>query len=163
MLIRELLQALSGRYDTRPDFTVVFQPFMKVLNAPWSEAASGQFKLAPIDQTFVTYDCFHFSQKGHAMSELTFVGHIRSWDHWVSVIMSHKIILIFIVNICVYCNVDDVSVANLYWNNLLEPVGNKTDGAVLPKLLQRFLCPTERAPFIFTNENSERYLRTGLQ
>ncbi|KAF4533410.1 hypothetical protein B566_EDAN013292 [Ephemera danica] len=119
--------ALSGLYDTRPDFTVVFQPFMQVLNAPWSEASSGQFKLAPIDQTFVTFDCFHFSQKGHAM------------------------------------------MANLYWNNLLEPVGNKTrdskDGRErsLQKLLHRFVCPTQRTPYIFTNENSERFFRTGHQ
>jgi phospholipase B1, membrane-associated len=58
---------MSGKYDQRPDFTVVFQPFMKVLDAPWSEIESGNFQYA-IDQSYVTYDCFHFSQKGHATS-----------------------------------------------------------------------------------------------
>lgn len=51
--------------------------------------------------------------------------------------------------------------ANELWNNLLEPVGFKTVQHF--PLYRRFLCPTEKAPYFFTKENSERFLRTGKQ
>lgn len=57
-------QINSGRYDTKEDFTVVLQPFMKAFNAP--EEESDKFKPF-IDESYITYDCFHFSQKGHAL------------------------------------------------------------------------------------------------
>ncbi|KAJ1522721.1 hypothetical protein ONE63_001881 [Megalurothrips usitatus] len=60
---RQLVE--SGRYDTREDFTVVIQPFMKLFNAPLDRALWGT---EVIDISYVTYDCFHFSQKGHAMA-----------------------------------------------------------------------------------------------
>ncbi|XP_076647794.1 phospholipase B1, membrane-associated isoform X3 [Halictus rubicundus] len=53
----------SGRYDKSLDFTVVLQPFIKLFNAPNADPR----KASPIDPTLVTYDCFHFSQKGHAL------------------------------------------------------------------------------------------------
>ncbi|KAM0725583.1 Phospholipase B1, membrane-associated [Formica fusca] len=106
----------SGRYDKSPDFTVVLQPFTKLFNAPNADP----IRAPPIDSTLVTYDCFHFSQKGHALG------------------------------------------ANLLWNNMLEPVGNKTENG-LPKILERVLCPTESAPYIFTNVNSRFYQMTGRQ
>ncbi|KMQ93815.1 phospholipase membrane-associated [Lasius niger] len=52
--------------------------------------------------------------------------------------------------------------ANLLWNNMLEPVGNKTENG-LPKILERVLCPTESAPYIFTNVNSRFFQMTGRQ
>ncbi|KAK6645403.1 hypothetical protein RUM43_001680 [Polyplax serrata] len=52
-------------------------------------------------------------------------------------------------------------VANALWNNMLEPVGNKTRG--WQPLMERFLCPTENAPYFFTRRNSETFLRTGHQ
>ncbi|CAB3222805.1 unnamed protein product [Arctia plantaginis] len=113
----ELQLVESGRYDTKDDFTVVIQPFMQLFNAPIP-----QIQPLPlvIHQSYITHDCFHFSQKGHALA------------------------------------------ANLLWNNLLEPVGNKTDNAP-PVLLNSFKCPTRQAPYIFTYKNSRSYLRTGKQ
>ncbi|KRT86486.1 lipase, partial [Oryctes borbonicus] len=54
----------SGRYDIKEDFTVVIQPFMKMFNAP-----RDRLKLYDevIDISYITHDCFHFSQKGHAL------------------------------------------------------------------------------------------------
>lgn len=64
--VRNECQVDSGRYDTREDFTVVIQPFIKLFNAPSDRA---QWTTEVIDISYVTYDCFHFSQKGHAMGE----------------------------------------------------------------------------------------------
>ncbi|XP_033211066.1 phospholipase B1, membrane-associated-like [Belonocnema kinseyi] len=117
-LYQQAAEALvtSGRYDTTSDFTVVLQPFMKLFNAPNSDP-----NLAPrLDSTFVTHDCFHFSQKGHALG------------------------------------------ANLLWNNMLQPVGNKTD-AGMPSILATVLCPSEQNPYIFTNINSKFYFQFGNQ
>ncbi|EZA61432.1 Phospholipase B1, membrane-associated [Ooceraea biroi] len=107
---------LSGRYDNSPDFTVVLQPFIKLFNAPSADPA----RASPIDTSLVTYDCFHFSQKGHALG------------------------------------------ANLLWNNMFEPVGNKTEKG-LPRILEKVLCPMENAPYIFTNINSRFFRMTGRQ
>jgi len=49
----------SARYDTRDDFTVVFQPFMAHADVP--RHADGN-----PDLSFFAPDCFHFSTKGHA-------------------------------------------------------------------------------------------------
>ncbi|CAG9135501.1 unnamed protein product [Plutella xylostella] len=73
-----------------------------------------------IHQSYITHDCFHFSQKGHALA------------------------------------------ANLLWNNLLEPVGNKSDNSP-PVLLRSFNCPSEDAPYLFTAANTKTYLATGRQ
>ncbi|XP_075215113.1 phospholipase B1, membrane-associated-like [Lycorma delicatula] len=107
----------SGRYNQREDFTVVIQPFMKLFNAPLDPELR---KKEVIDISYVTYDCFHFSQKGHAMA------------------------------------------ANLLWNNMLEPVGYKTKSP-LDHVMGRFLCPTEKTPYIFTYNNTITYLKTGYQ
>lgn len=53
------------RYDNSPDFTVVLQPFIKLFNAPNTDPT----RALPIDSSLVTYDCFHFSQKGHAIGK----------------------------------------------------------------------------------------------
>ncbi|XP_017765181.1 PREDICTED: phospholipase B1, membrane-associated-like [Eufriesea mexicana] len=117
-LYQQAIEALiySGRYDKSPDFTVVLQPFIKLFNAPNADPRGAP----PIDPSLVTYDCFHFSQKGHALG------------------------------------------ANLLWNNMLEPVGNKTDQG-LPEIFERLLCPNENAPYIFTNVNSRHFRMTGRQ
>ncbi|XP_032667533.1 phospholipase B1, membrane-associated-like [Odontomachus brunneus] len=117
-LYQQAAEALvhSGRYDDSPNFTVVLQPFVKLFNAPNADPT----RASPIDSSLVTYDCFHFSQKGHALG------------------------------------------ANLLWNNMLEPVGNKTEVG-LPGILQKVLCPTENTPYIFTNVNSQLFRATGRQ
>ncbi|XP_037296711.1 phospholipase B1, membrane-associated [Manduca sexta] len=113
----EMMLVESGRYDTRPDFTVVLQPFMRLFNAPFPPTPPLPLV---IHQSYITHDCFHFSQKGHALA------------------------------------------ANLLWNNLLEPVGNKSDN-VPPVLMRSFRCPSPEAPFIFTHNNSRQFLLTGVQ
>ncbi|KAI4460272.1 phospholipase b plb1 [Holotrichia oblita] len=57
----------SGRYDTKEDFTVVIQPFMKIFNAPTDLS---RLYDEVIDISYITHDCFHFSQKGHALGEI---------------------------------------------------------------------------------------------
>ena len=48
----------SGKYDTKDDFTVVVQPFLKHFDMPRTSTGD-------IDYTFVAPDCFHFSAKTH--------------------------------------------------------------------------------------------------
>ncbi|XP_073985770.1 phospholipase B1, membrane-associated-like [Rhodnius prolixus] len=55
----------SGRYNRKDDFTVVIQPFMTFFNAPSN--ATDRYKEV-IDISYITHDCFHFSQKGHALA-----------------------------------------------------------------------------------------------
>ncbi|XP_076764145.1 phospholipase B1, membrane-associated [Xylocopa sonorina] len=43
--------------------------------------------------------------------------------------------------------------ANGLWNNLLQPVGNKSDH--WEPLFKKFLCPTSERPFLATRENSQ--------
>ncbi|XP_060524049.1 phospholipase B1, membrane-associated isoform X2 [Cylas formicarius] len=108
---------MSGRYDRKEDFTVVIQPFIKLFNAPDHPARRYE---EVIDISYITHDCFHFSQKGHALG------------------------------------------ANLLWNNLLQPVGLKSQRKV-ERLLEKFECPTSKAPYFFTRKNSMSYLSTGFQ
>ncbi|KAL1459735.1 hypothetical protein WDU94_011690, partial [Cyamophila willieti] len=107
----------SGRYNKKKDFTVVIQPFIKLFNIP-SDPRKKYSEV--IDISYVTYDCFHFSQKGHALA------------------------------------------ANLLWNNLLEPIGFKSEKS-MNHLMERFLCPSEKNPYIFTYNNTQTFLRTGSQ
>jgi len=51
--------ANSGRYDTRDDFIVVNQPFLRNSSYPLKEDGSPDF-------AFFAPDCFHFSERGHA-------------------------------------------------------------------------------------------------
>lgn len=44
--------------------------------------------------------------------------------------------------------------ANSLWNNMLERVGQKSSG--LTPLFQKFRCPSEIEPYLFTNYNSQR-------
>ncbi|CAH0558649.1 unnamed protein product [Brassicogethes aeneus] len=57
----------SGRYDKKDDFTVVIQPFMKLFNAPKDIKQTFD---EVIDISYITHDCFHFSQKGHALGNV---------------------------------------------------------------------------------------------
>uniref|UniRef100_A0A1B6D4F4 Phospholipase B1, membrane-associated n=1 Tax=Clastoptera arizonana TaxID=38151 RepID=A0A1B6D4F4_9HEMI len=107
----------SGQYNKKQDFTVVIQPFIKLFNAPLEPNL--RFSQV-IDISYVTYDCFHFSQKGHAMA------------------------------------------ANLLWNNMVEPVGRKSYEP-LDFLFQRFICPTDRSPYLFTFNNTINFMKTGRQ
>ncbi|XP_021163281.2 phospholipase B1, membrane-associated, partial [Fundulus heteroclitus] len=50
----------SGRYDTRPDFTVVIQPFLRDITMP--RLPDGR-----PDRSFFSADCFHLSQKAQTL------------------------------------------------------------------------------------------------
>ncbi|XP_055362617.1 phospholipase B1, membrane-associated [Betta splendens] len=108
-LLYELVE--SSRYDTRPDFTVVIQPFFREIILP--RLPDGR-----PDRSFFSADCFHLSQKAHTL------------------------------------------MARYLWNNMLEPLGNKTS-------LQDFTapidlkCPTKTSPYIRTYNNSN-YTYAGV-
>jgi len=51
--------ANSGRYDTRDDFVVVDQPFLRNSSYPLKADGTPDF-------AFFAPDCFHFSERGHA-------------------------------------------------------------------------------------------------
>ncbi|KAJ9576073.1 hypothetical protein L9F63_007038 [Diploptera punctata] len=55
----------------------------------------------------------------------------------------------------------NAQVANALWNNMMEPVGNKSLGWDAP--FKRFICPTENAPYLFTRRNSQTFIQTGHQ
>ncbi|KAL7388712.1 hypothetical protein ABVT39_019459 [Epinephelus coioides] len=101
-LLHELVE--SSRYDSRPDFTVVTQPFFRDINFP--RLPDGR-----PDRSFFSADCFHLSQKAQTL------------------------------------------MARSIWNNMLEPLGNKTtmqDFNANPDLK----CPTKTSPYIRTFNNS---------
>ncbi|XP_046393631.1 phospholipase B1, membrane-associated-like [Ischnura elegans] len=50
----------------------------------------------------------------------------------------------------------------LLWNNMLEPVGHKSR-TFDDILLDEYKCPRTRAPYFFTNKNSETFYREGHQ
>lgn len=72
---------LSGRYDTRDDFTVVYQTFLEETHMPFLDNGEA-------DASYFAPDCFHFSSRGHAVGAkdlwnnmLQPVGQkIKSWD-----------------------------------------------------------------------------------
>lgn len=70
MQLQELID--SGIYDTRDDFTVVIQPFLRDSVLPYTE--DGQ-----VDATYFAPDCFHFSDIGHAMGAINLWNNMVSW------------------------------------------------------------------------------------
>ncbi|KAJ9576074.1 hypothetical protein L9F63_007039, partial [Diploptera punctata] len=57
--------ANSDRYSTKNDFAVVLQPFLTKSKVPEIKSKSGS---TFVDLSFLAKDCFHFSQKGHALA-----------------------------------------------------------------------------------------------
>ncbi|KAK3597883.1 hypothetical protein CHS0354_029465 [Potamilus streckersoni] len=53
----------TGRYDTRDDFTVVLQPFLKDTSVPMKDGCPDDYSCP--DLSYFAPDCFHFSEKGH--------------------------------------------------------------------------------------------------
>ncbi|VVC30184.1 Hypothetical protein CINCED_3A016076 [Cinara cedri] len=87
----------------KDDFTVVLQTFTERLIFPKNRQNT-------TDVSYLSTDCFHFSQKGYARA------------------------------------------ANALWNNMMEPVGNKSTN--WSKEFDRFVCPTDESPYIRTWKNS---------
>ncbi|XP_075893580.1 phospholipase B1, membrane-associated-like [Nelusetta ayraudi] len=106
--VRELVE--SGRYDTRSDFTVVIQPFLRDIVVP--KLPDGR-----PDRSYFSPDCFHLSQKAQTL------------------------------------------MARSLWNNMLEPLGNKTAFQDFASVIE-LKCPTTAAPFIRTYNNSD-YVYAG--
>ncbi|XP_046392269.1 phospholipase B1, membrane-associated-like [Ischnura elegans] len=52
--------------------------------------------------------------------------------------------------------------ANALWNNMLEPIGNKST-PLEHNLLSTFHCPTRNAPYFFTARNTFNFLQSGHQ
>ncbi|ELU16326.1 hypothetical protein CAPTEDRAFT_221103 [Capitella teleta] len=99
--------ARGGRWDTRDDFTVGYQPFTQdILPAEDEEG---------LVQDMMSVDCFHPSTIGHQAYTL------------------------------------------MMWHNMLSPMGNKHHfGNVIEDMdeIINMKCPTEEAPYIYTNLNS---------
>ncbi|XP_034436673.1 phospholipase B1, membrane-associated-like [Hippoglossus hippoglossus] len=95
----------SGRYDTRSDFTVVVQPFLRKIILP--RLPDGR-----PDRSFFSADCFHLSQKAQTLF------------------------------------------ARSLWNNMLEPLGNKTSQQDFNADIN-LKCPTKTSPYIRTFNNSD--------
>ncbi|XP_068505439.1 phospholipase B1, membrane-associated-like [Syngnathus scovelli] len=102
VMLTELVE--SNRYDTRPDFTVVIQPFFREIIVPVLPDGRP-------DRSYFSADCFHLSQKAHTL------------------------------------------MARSLWNNMLEPLGNKTSFQDFRKDIQ-LKCPSKTSPFIRTYRNS---------
>ncbi|XP_074541526.1 phospholipase B1, membrane-associated-like [Halichoeres trimaculatus] len=101
--LHELVE--SGRYDTRSDFTVVIQPFLREITVP--RLPDGR-----PDRSYFSADCFHLSQKAQTL------------------------------------------MARSLWNNMLEPLGNKTDRQDFSADIN-LKCPTMTSPYLRTYNNSD--------
>lgn len=111
----------SGRYEGKDDFTVVVQPFLKNFTAP--RQPNGK-----IDLTFFAPDCFHLSTKGH--------GNNKKFKRFL--IKNNY-------------NLIKAAIAIGIWNNMLQPVGNKS---ITLNIDDTIKCPTKKHPYFFTNINS---------
>lgn len=58
-------QANDPRFKTKEDFTVVLQQFTKNITFPPKRMPNGEIQT---DLTYLSDDCFHFSQKGYSRS-----------------------------------------------------------------------------------------------
>jgi phospholipase B1 len=90
----------SGRYDTKEDFTVVLQPFMKKMKPPTTVSISfSEFLRNGInfinflfsillkkvfgtpDYSYFAPDCFHLSAKGHQAAAIELWNSMVFFDH----------------------------------------------------------------------------------
>lgn len=140
-----LFQVDSEVMKNKDDFTVVLQPFTDRLTFPVN-------RFNGTDLSYIAPDCFHLSQRGYARREnMT----IRLWI--ITIIFTFSIFIILTNSssfdmtkriISYHC----IAVANALWNNMMEPVGQKTIN--WSKELDRFICPTDELPYIRTWKNS---------
>nr|CAD7589671.1 unnamed protein product [Timema genevievae] len=161
----------SGRYDTKEDFSVVIQPLTEEVIFPEKVTASGK-RITDFD--CLSTDCFHFSQKCQARDIQYRPSHhlskARAHTIWLLECATNPSVLmntrggsivpftptcLLAVSTCHYtalAHAATEAAANALWNNLLEPVGNKSKN--WPDPFSIFLCPTEERPYFFTKKNN---------
>lgn len=69
-------QARDERFRSKEDFAIVLQNFTKELTFPLQRDSAGKFVC---DLTYLSQDCFHFSQKGYARGLLASSHTYHSW------------------------------------------------------------------------------------
>lgn len=110
-------------FNNRDDFTVVVQPFLGNVTMPTTTSGKTDF-------TYLSMDCFHLSQKGYARGIMLLIQKLN---------LNIKLSLYFIAS-------------NALWNNMIEPVGNKSTN--WRKEFTLIKCPTENHPYLATRQNS---------
>ncbi len=127
----------SGRYDTKDDFTVVLLDTLVEGDLPMHRPRPGARR--QVNVSYLAPDCFHLAQKSHAKGM--------------------RLLLLF--RFPPLIKKPTYTVARALWNNLLEPVGHKTNHFRPNK---PFLCPTEESPYLATAYNSnERSPEVAMQ
>lgn len=122
----------------KEDFAIVLQNFTKHLRFPPKTDSTGK---STCDLTYLSEDCFHFSQKGYARGHISHYKYSQEEHNYIQQIVSRSLIKFYLF-----------AATNALWNNMLEPDGFKTPS--WPKEFEKFLCPTERSPYIYTWKNS---------
>lgn len=103
------------------NFTILLQPFFADITLP-------RTKTGRIDIDLLSDDCFHLSQRGHYLGRCIFFN----------LVFLFLIFYLFLV-------------ANSLWNNIMEPLEEKTKYMVDFK--EKFTCPTSERPYIATRGN----------
>jgi hypothetical protein len=115
------------RYQNLDTFAVVKQPFTEQLIFPSYINNEGR---NVTDSTLLAPDCFHLSQMGFArckiFDDLLTLALFKPW--------------------CGFAG------ANALWNNMLEPIGEKSTNWV--DTFTVFKCPSDAQPYLFTKANS---------
>lgn len=116
--------AASGKYDTREDFTVVYQPFFRDFVAP--RTADGK-----IDISYFAPDCFHFSLKSHGNCQFRHILNVK-------------------FNFKNFFFLNKAMAAVGLWNSMFQPVGQKATTFTVGETIQ---CPPVDHPYFYTNKN----------
>ncbi|XP_070597040.1 phospholipase B1, membrane-associated isoform X2 [Erythrolamprus reginae] len=104
----------SHKYDTREDFTVVLQPFLRNISLPVLQDGR-------IDTSFFAPDCFHFSQKSHSQLSRAL------WNNMLQPVGEKDVSFNFMDNITLSCPTPQQPFLLTFKNsNATNPPGNPT-------------------------------------
>lgn len=117
-------QVSSPEFQNQNDFAAVVQPFLVDTEFPTVITNNG----LETDMRYLSHDCFHPSQLGHA----------KGWFFFI-ILFCGPIFYRFVIFFFFLA-------ANALWNNILEPPGKKTTTWDLE--FMKLKCPTEKRPFI---------------